>query len=135
MQPHLYVPRVRSTWAPCTSGPSCLPSCRYVMPRTQVDVQAVMRVSLKGCGRLVASASGNGYKYCFQIIHIRKSSNYLHFKGTRTLLIAIITSSIEFISAMNIANRSAICQEYGFYSSRHGRLYPFSFSREIRSEL
>lgn len=70
------------------------------MPRAQVDVQAMMRVSLKGCGRLVASAAGNGYKYCFQIINIRKSSNYLHFKGMRTLLIAIITSSLEFISAM-----------------------------------
>ena len=61
----IYIPHGRSRPALCTCGPCGLPSCRCTTPRTQVDRQAVMRASLKWCGQLVTSASGNEYKSCF----------------------------------------------------------------------
>lgn len=65
-----------------------------------------------------------------QMINIRKSINYLHFKSVRTLLFTIPTHSIGFISANNDAsNKVSILS-----SSRLGRLYAVSFSWETRFE-
>ena len=96
----IYIPHGRSRPALCARGPSCLPSRRCTTPRTQVGRQAVMRASLKWCVDLWHQPQAMGTNTVLQVISVRKSSNYLHFKGTRSLLIPITNNNAEFISAV-----------------------------------